>query len=602
MNKSTIRILPSHIVNQIAAGEVVERPASAIKELVENALDAHATRIDVTLEAGGKKRITVTDNGHGIIAEELPLALTRHATSKLEDDDLVTIRHLGFRGEALPSIASISRCTLTSRHVSADTAWSLSVNAGVAAPLAPAAHPVGTTITVEDIFYATPARLAFQKSDSTEYHAALDILKRLSMAHPHVHFTLHHNGKSTLHYPAQQGDLLDAILPRLSRIMGTEFTENALLVQAEKEYVQLYGYVSLPTYHRGTNALQYLFVNGRAVRDRQLLGAIRAAYQDVLAHDRHPLCALFLTLPPAWVDVNVHPAKAEVRFRDAQGVRGLIITAIRHALSQAGIRANTATAQQALHTLSTRSSENMQQPPLAWQPHARPAQHAQSLLTEFYQPISAPHTAAHDISMSPQEYTAPATHYPLGAAVAQLHGTYIVAQTAHSVILVDQHAAHERIVYEQMKAALSNDSLKTQPLLLPEVVEVGEEVAHGLMQHEATFQRLGLVLEHFGMGAVIVREIPAMLGKGDVKNLLLQLADNILEDGQRNVLEEKLHAICSTMACHGSVRAGRTLNITEMNALLRQMEATPNSGQCNHGRPTFVELSLHDIEKLFGRK
>jgi DNA mismatch repair protein MutL len=592
-----LRILPAQLINRIAAGEVIERPASALKELVENALDAGATRIDIALEAGGVRLISVADNGKGMTRDELPLALTRHATSKLPDDDLVHIRHLGFRGEALPSIASVSRLTLTSRTADAEHAWQVRVEGGEMGDVTPAARGVGTTVLVEDVFYATPARLKFLKSEVAELGAALDMVKRLAMAHPQVAFTLTHDGKTRLNLPQETGDLLNARLPRLSRIMGQDFAENALAVELERNGHRISGYGALPTFNRGTSGLQYLFVGGRPVRDRLLLGAIKGAYQDFLARDRHPVCVLFFDVPPEEVDVNVHPAKAEVRFRDNALVRALIVSGLRRTLSEAGHQASTSTAGQALSAMQPAIS-----PPTSyrqqagfscgWQPQARA--HSTNTYTQvagFYEPDT--HSPMPSLSTP---------SYPLGAACAQLHATYIVAETQDGLVIVDQHAAHERIVYERMKEAIASEGVKRQALLIPEVVTLSEEAVHALTAHAPALAELGLVFEPFGMGTVIVREVPAMLGDTDVQGLMRDLADDIAEYGEVLSLRERLEHICGTMACHGSVRAGRALSIAEMNALLRQMEATPHSGQCNHGRPTYVELKKTDIEKLFGRR
>ncbi len=599
MTHSKLRILPTRLINRIAAGEVIERPASALKELVENALDAQATRIDILLEEGGRRCISVADNGSGMSAAELPLALTRHATSKLPDDDLVRIAHLGFRGEALPSIASVSRLSLTSRTADAEHAWQLRVNAGEVGEPTPAARAIGTTVVVGELFHATPARLKFLKSEISELGAALDIVKRLAMAHAGTHFTLSHDGKSRLQLPAETADMLNGRLPRLARIMGQDFAENALELQVEREGCRMTGYAALPTFNRGTSGLQYLFVNNRPVRDRLLLGAIKGAYQDFLARDRHPVCVLFFELPCEEVDVNVHPAKAEVRFRDNAQVRSLIVGGIRQALQMAGHQASTTTAAMALRAATTYAAPPSVLPPsgftYGWQPQARGVSSNQAAaLAGFYEP-------AHPASSAPEQ-APPAATYPLGAAVAQLHGTYIVAETADGLVIVDQHAAHERLVYERMKGSIAAEGVKRQMLLIPEVISLGEAEAHGLLAHSDELRELGLVCEHFGGGTVIVREIPALLGECDVQGLIRDLADNLAEYGEALALRDRLEEICGTMACHGSLRAGRALNAAEMNALLRQMEATPHSGQCNHGRPTYVELKRHDIEKLFGRR
>ena len=612
-----IRRLPDTLVNRIAAGEVVERPASAIKELVENALDAGARRVEVSLRDGGKALITVTDDGRGMTAEELELAVERHATSKLPDEDLVNIRHLGFRGEALPSIAAVSRLTLSSREEGAEEAWSLSVEGGAKGKTKPVALTKGTRVEVRDLFYATPARLKFLKQARTETGHALDHMKRLAMAHPMAAFKLEEAGRSYLDLPAGQGELFDARLKRLGAIMGREFQENALPVEALREGIRLTGFIGLPTLNRANSQQQYLFVNGRPVRDKLLYGAIRGAYRDFLAHDRHPLLALFLELPPEEVDVNVHPMKAEVRFRDQGLVRGLIVSACRHALAEAGHRASTTVSQSALGSFQPREGVSPQAPYgggygyRASPPSAGMAERSrdfQAPLTGFEQAPSAPASGpSGQVDPETGEIIEPqdpgvSQDYPLGAARAQLHATYIVAQTSDGIVIVDQHAAHERLVYERMKQQLEGKGVARQMLLIPEVVELEERDLERLLERTDELAELGLVVERFGPGALVVRETPALLGKPDVKALLRDLADELAEMDQALALKERLGEVCGTMACHGSVRAGRRLNPEEMNALLRQMEATPHSGQCNHGRPTYVELKLADIERLFGRR
>ncbi len=604
----TIRRLPETLVNRIAAGEVVERPAAAVKELVENALDAQARHIDVAMGDGGRALITVTDDGCGMSADEVALAVERHATSKLPDDDLVCIKTLGFRGEALPSIGAVSRLTVTSRPrdpglegAGADAqAWSLGVDGGRHGALKPAAHASGTRVEVRDLFYATPARLKFLKSVRTEVGHAQDALNRLAMAHPHVGFTLVADGRDLLRLAAAEGELFDARLRRLGAIMGREFAENALPIEAEREGIRLSGYIGLPTLNRGTAQHQYLFVNGRPVRDKLLHGAVRGAYRDVLAHDRHPMLALFLDLPPDAVDVNVHPAKAEVRFRDPGLVRGLIVGACKHALAAAGHRASSSVATAALG---------------AARPFAGPLRPAGGFGAGFgagrgfAETAVAYHAPLPGLAAPPGAVSAPAgeppsdfVEYPLGAARAQVHATYVVAQTDDGIVIVDQHAAHERLVYERMKQQLAEGGVASQILLIPEVVELEEAAASRLAARAGELRELGLVIEPFGPGALAVRETPALLGEVDAAALLRDLADELSELGDTLSVRERLGEVCSTMACHGSVRAGRRLNVAEMNALLRQMEETPHSGQCNHGRPTYIELKLADIERLFGRR
>jgi DNA mismatch repair protein MutL len=594
-----IRRLPETLVNRIAAGEVVERPASAVKELVENAIDAGARRIEIVLQGGGRTLIAVSDDGAGMAADELALAVERHATSKLADDDLAHIRTLGFRGEALPSIGAVSRLALISRPRGADAAWSLAVEGGRVGAASPAAAPPGTRVEVRDLFFATPARLKFLKSERTEAAHALDAVRRLAMAHPAIAFALHDDGRAVLNCPAAAGDLFESRRQRLAQILGRDFTDNAAPIEAEREGMRLSGLAGLPTLSRGNALQQYLFVNGRPVRDKLFAGAVRGAYADFLARDRHPLVALFLEVPPAEVDVNVHPAKAEVRFRDAGLVRGLIVGAIRRALAQAGHRASTTVAGAALGALRP-----MVAPPRGFAyPIAGAGAAAPAGLREaaarFQAPLADLPPAAR--ATAPAEAEA-AQDRPLGAARAQLHGTYIVAQTAQGIVIVDQHAAHERLVYERMKEALAAGGVGRQALLLPEVVELDEADAARLAARRGELAELGLAIEPFGAGAVLVRETPALLGACDVKGLVRDLADELAELGSTLTLKERLEAVCASLACHGSVRAGRELSPEEMNALLRQMEATPHSGQCNHGRPTYVELKLADIERLFGRR
>lgn len=613
----TIRVLPTVTVNRIAAGEVIERPASAVKELVENAIDAGATRIEVQVNGGGKVGISVIDNGKGMTQEELALAIQRHATSKLPDDDLLNVHFLGFRGEALPSIGSVSRMEITSRTADGENAWNIRVEGGEVSDITPAAHPQGTRIDVRDLFYATPARLKFLKSDVAEVRQVSDIVQRLAMAHPEVAFSLTSDGRKLLRVEAsRQEELFDARLKRLADVMGREFGDNAMPIAAEREGATLYGFAGLPTYSRGTSTAQYLFVNGRPVRDKLLLGTVRAAYQDFLARDRHPVVALFLDIPCEEVDVNVHPAKAEVRFRDNAMIRGMIIGSLKHALAEAGFRASSTVSASAL---SSFRPEQSGMPPLPYNQPATGGYHAplHQQPAAFYdnaarQPQYDPQFAsmfaeappmarAQDPVMLSQPLPEP-QQYPLGAACAQLHETYVVAQTKDGIVIVDQHAVHERLVYERMKAALAETGIARQSLLIPEVVELDGYAANQLAARAEELAELGLVLEAFGEGAVVVREVPSLLGDTDVKGLVRDLADDLAEFGETLALRDKLEHVCGTMACHGSVRAGRKLNITEMNALLRQMEATPHSGQCNHGRPTYVELKLADIEKLFGRR
>ncbi|MDB5442153.1 MAG: mutL [Phenylobacterium sp.] len=611
-----IRRLPPELINRIAAGEVVERPASAVKELVENALDAGAASVEVQADGGGLSRILVADDGAGIPADELPLAVERHATSKLKpgadgDYDLLRIATLGFRGEALPSIGSVARLSIASRAKGSADAHAIFVDAGAVAAVSPAAFPTphGARVEVRDLFYATPARLKFMKSERSEALAIGEELKRQAMAHEAVAFTLDLDGRRSLRLPAEPAGP-EGRLARLSAIMGREFSQNALELDQEREGIRLTGFAGLPTYNRGNAGHQYLFVNGRPVRDRLLQGALRAAYADFLARDRHPLAALYVELDAGLVDVNVHPAKSEVRFRDPGLVRGLIIGALRHALAAAGHRASTTVASAALGGFKP---GGWTPPPSAagfsawrsggWNPSSAAA--AAAVLPGLEQ-VSARAEVTWDAPGMAEE-AGPGTvvdplDFPLGAARAQVHETYIVAQTRDGMIIVDQHAAHERLVYERMKAEMAQGGVARQALLLPEVVELDPAEAERVAAKAEELAALGLLIEPFGPGAILVREVPALLGETDAAGLVRDIADDLAENGQALALKERLEDVCSTMACHGSVRAGRRLTAAEMNALLRQMEATPHSGQCNHGRPTYVELNLADIERLFGRR
>jgi DNA mismatch repair protein MutL len=590
---------------------VVERPASVVKELVENALDAGARRIDIHLREGGRSLIVVEDDGKGMTRDELALAVERHATSKLPDDDLVHIHSFGFRGEALPSIGAVGRLAIASRACGADTAWAITVDGGVKSPPEPTARGEGTRVELRDLFYAVPARLKFLKSPRSESNAAQEIVERLAMAHPDVSFTLRDEERLALRLPAIGADLLQdpaaATLERLGAVMGRDFADNAARLDALRESVRLTGFAGLPTLNRATSTQQFLFVNGRPVKDRLIIGAIRGAYQDFLARDRHPMVALFVDLPAEEVDVNVHPAKAEVRFRDAALVRGLIVSAIRTALAEAGHRASTTVATGTLGAFSAPTQigaqflTHLSAPWRGYTPgpaRSSPGLAAQALAA--FAPLSAEiDRPSARVDPAPVEQ-APA--HPLGVARAQVHETYIVAQTADGIVIVDQHAAHERLVYERMKAALASGAVARQALLIPEVVELDGPNAERLAARAPELAELGLVIEGFGAGAIVVREVPALLGQSDVRGLIQDLADELAELGDALSLKERLQEVCSTMACHGSVRAGRRLTQPEMDALLRQMEATPHSGQCNHGRPTYVELKLADIERLFGRR
>jgi DNA mismatch repair protein MutL len=622
-----IRRLSKETVNRIAAGEVIERPASAVKELVENALDAGATRIDASIEGGGLTRIVVEDNGCGMDRDQLATAIERHATSKLPvgadgQDDLLNIGSMGFRGEALPSIGSVARLTITTQDAELGEAWELRVEGGGedGPRPAPSLGRQGTRVEVADLFYATPARLKFVKSERAESTAVADVIKRLALARSDVGFFLSVDGRSRVSAPVEHhDDPVEARRARLSAILGADFGENALIIDQEREGVRLTGLASLPTYNRGSNQHQFLFVNGRPVKDRLIVGAVRGAYQDFLARDRHPVAALYVDLPAGQVDVNVHPAKAEVRFRDSGLVRGLIVGALRHALAGAGHRASTTVAGYALGRAQPQAAPGA--PPLAraggWG-HRPSPEWEQSLRDTASQPdygstlapgMSArvepdydagPDAASQDAGAPTEPQDTPA--YPLGVARAQVHTTYVIAQTDDGLVIVDQHAAHERLVYERMKAQIANTGVARQSLLVPEIVELDEAEARRVLERADQLAELGLVIEPFGAGALAVREVPAILKRLNVQGLIRDLADEIAEYDEALSLKEQLEEVVGTMACHGSVRAGRRLTGEEMNALLRDMEATPHSGQCNHGRPTYVELKLADIERLFGRR
>mgnify|MGYP000633230015 CR=1 FL=1 len=616
----TLRRLPDGLVNRIAAGEVVERPAAAVKELVENALDAGARRVDVRLRDGGRGRIVVADDGCGMTPAELRLAVQRHCTSKLDGEDLVHIRHLGFRGEALPSIGAVARLSVTSRARGADAAWCIDVDAGAVGEPEPAALTEGTRVEVRDLFYATPARLKFLKQARTETQHVLDTVQRLGLAHPQVGFSLADDSRTLLRLDPADGELLDARLTRLAAVLGRDFTPNALPIDARRDDLHLTGYIGLPTLNRPNAQGQYLVVNGRPVRDKLLHGALRGAYSDFLAKDRHPVVGLFLDCPPEAVDVNVHPAKTEVRFRQPALVRGLIVSACQHALAEAGHRASSTVADQAMQRARPGGAPNggggggpSRVAATGYQPaSAGPPAGLSETAVAYDAPLdrdggdlpglnAQPGARADAVPESARESLEAAASHPLGAARAQLHETYIVAQTTDGLVVVDQHAAHERLVYERMKAQLDADGVTRQMLLIPEVVELDPAAAERLAARADELARLGLVLERFGGGTLIVREVPALLREPDAQGLVRDLADDLGEMDTSVALTDRLMHVCATMACHGSVRAGRRLGLDEMNALLRQMEQTPHTGQCNHGRPTYVELKLGDIEKLFGR-
>ena len=602
----TIRILPSNLVNQIAAGEVVERPSSVVKELVENALDAKATAIDVHLNDGGKALITVTDNGKGMTKDEVAVAVERHATSKLPDDNLFNICFFGFRGEALPSISSVSRLEIITRKENDENGWKIEVNGGVKSEVKPAACVKGTRIEVRDLFYATPARLKFLKSASSETANCADVIQRIALANPDVSFSLYAEGKKKFFYPASSNDLFEARLQRLADVMGKDFRENSILIDAQRENLRISGYVSLPTLNKANSLSQFLFVNNRPVRDKLLLGAIKGAYQDVLASGRYPMCALFFDISPQDVDVNVHPMKAEVRFYDNNLVRGLLVSSIKNALARAsGKTSNTLDLSQIAKVEQVAFDDNLSlNEPQVYNPAIKLGNYQsfsyggskrQADLPDLEYKFSVK-TEEVDYSDVVQEEIG-----ALGLAKAQINDTYIIAQTPDSLIIVDQHAAHERIVMERLKAGLETKNQASQILLLPEIIDLSMSEKNKLLSASDDLAKLGLEIEEFGTTAVLVRSTPALLGEVDAKALVKDLAEQIVEWGSGFDLKEKLHLVCATLACHGSVRAGRRLNIEEMNKLLRDMEKTPHSGQCNHGRPTYVELKMKDIAHLFDR-
>jgi DNA mismatch repair protein MutL len=593
--RPVIRQLDEAAINRIAAGEVVERPAAAVKELVENALDAGAGRITVDIADGGKTLIRVTDDGCGMTPDDLPLALSRHATSKIDGSDLLDIRSFGFRGEALPSLGAVGRLTITSRATG--EAAQIACEGSRLSPIRPAALTRGTVVELKDLFFATPARLKFLRSDRAEMQAVTEVIRRLAMAEPQVGFTLRDvtGGEARTLFRADPatGDLFDALHSRLASVIGRDFTDNALKIDAERDGLRLQGYAALPTYSRGSSAQQYLFVNGRPVLDRMLYGALRAAYFDVLSRDRHPAAVLNLIADPQRVDVNVHPAKAEVRFREPDAARSLIITALKSALTGAGHRASS--------TVGAATLDAFRPEPRVYQMD-RPSQASLSRAFAFQSPGFAEAPQALAFAPPREEEAQPQDDHPLGAARAQLHENYIVAQTATGIVIVDQHAAHERLVYERLKRQLAETGIRAQALLIPEIVDLSPTDAARLLDAAPALAEVGLTIEPFGGNAVAIRETPAVLGPVNGAALVRDILDELADSGDSQLVRAKIDAILSRMACHGSVRSGRQMRPEEMNALLREMEATPLSGQCNHGRPTYVELSLHDIERLFGRR
>ena len=595
--RPVIRQLDEGAINRIAAGEVVERPASAVKELVENALDAGARRITIDYADGGKTLIRVQDDGCGMSSDDLPLALSRHATSKIDGSDLLDIHTFGFRGEALPSLGAVGRLTIASR-VPGDAGVEISVTGGATGPLKPVACNGGTTVVLRDLFYATPARLKFLRTDRAEAQAIADVVKRLAMAEPFVTFVLRDvsgdgDGRVVFRAEGEQGDLFGALQARLAGVIGREFAENALAIDAEREGLHLTGFAALPTYSRGSAVAQYLFVNGRPVRDKLLTGALRGAYFDFLSRDRHPAAALFLDCDPNLVDVNVHPAKSEVRFRDPGIARGLIVSALRHALAEAGHRASTTVASETLGAMTP--------PPTGARVYQmeRPSQGARSASFDAQAPVFA--EAASPFGRVDDTSADDAQDYPLGTARGQVHENYIIAQTATGMVIVDQHAAHERLVYEKLKQQMADKGVASQALLIPEIIELSAGDCARLLEIAEDLARFGLCVEAFGGDAIAVREVPAILGAVDARGIVLDVLDELADQNASNLVQARVEAILSRMACHGSVRSGRRMRAEEMNALLREMEATPHSGQCNHGRPTYVELKLADIERLFGR-
>jgi DNA mismatch repair protein MutL len=609
----SIRQLSPDLVNRIAAGEVIERPASAVKELVENAIDAGARHIEVVTANGGLELIRVTDDGNGMDTADLSLCVERHATSKLAGEDLLRIATLGFRGEALPSIGSVARLVVASRPRGSGEGYAVEVDAGRKSEARPTPMNGGTRVEVHDLFYATPARLKFMKSEVAENNAINQLVKRFVLAFPEIGFSLASGERASFTFPAVQPGDDEGLRVRLSRVMGQDFASDALALAAEREGVRVEGFAGLPTLNRPTQQMQHLFVNGRPVKDRLLMAALRAAYGDMVPRGRHPMAALFITVPAEEVDVNVHPTKAEVRFRDSGLVRGLVISGVRGALAEAGAKTTVALSDDALAHAAQGGAANAQPMPrysgASW---GRPGTSSRSGYTSgrygpgfaenWQMPLEGLAAVSANTAAASAEPEPETREFPLGAARAQLHNTYIVAETASSVVIVDQHAAHERLVYEKLKNALGNGGIERQGLLIPEVVELDASLAALVTSRASELERLGLVLEAFGDGAVLVREVPALLAKGDIKALVADLAEELGHLGTAASLEDRLHRILATVACHGSVRAGRSLRPEEMNALLREMEATPAAGQCNHGRPTYVELRLADIEKLFARR
>lgn len=634
--RKNIISLPDHIVCRIAAGEVVERPAGALKELIENAIDAGATKIDVQIKDGGKSFLKIDDNGHGIPKDELKIALARHATSKLvmsdtNDFDLSTINHLGFRGEALAAIASVSNLTLESYVEGQEHGFAITANAGIMADIKPCSRMNGTSITIENLFHSVPARLGFLKSDRSEHIAVCDVIKRQALMYPHIGFSLYEDGKKILNYAPSHDDLLHARFGRIGDIISREFIENAMPIELIRDRITIEGLCSVPTYHRGNGLQQFLYVNGRSIRDKMLTGILRAAYSEHLARDRHPICVLFITVPTADIDVNVHPTKAEVRFKDDYLVRSSIITAIRTAISLIGHKASSHTTKLAIDSIVKESHLNPQTAHShTYQIHEKthtpaPIMGLQSIgiskksysvpqktlnyqLQDILPHTTPPQTSnftPNNIASEPTETQTPQTQSPLpplGYATSQLHLTYIISQTDTGMIIVDQHAAHERIILEKIKTAMKQGGLTPQSLLIPEIIDVSDHEFLVLSEKIDDLKKLGLIIEPFGNGQILIRSIPAFFTGGNIKGLVKDLCDDLCDNRQADSLMERINLICATFACHHSVRAGRKLSLEEMNALLRDMEITEGSGQCNHGRPTYITLEKKDIERLFGRK
>lgn len=592
-----IRILPQTLINQIAAGEVVERPASVVKELVENAIDAKATEINISIRNGGKNLIAISDNGIGLNKESLSLAVERHATSKIPDADLFNINTLGFRGEALPSIGAISKLKITSKIETENSGWCLSVDGGTKQNIMPASHPKGTKVEVRDLFFATPARLKFLKTSTTETNYIIDIVNRIAIGFPHIKFTLKDDKKILLDFTKEQKNISKK-LNRLSKIMGEDFVENNLLIDEKYEDTEITGYVSLPTLNRSNTRFQYLFVNERPVKDKLLNYAIRIAYQDFLPKDRCPLVALFIKVHPKEVDINVHPAKIEVRFRNSIAIRNIIIMSIKNALNKTNVGVATTISNAAIRAITPTETKSYYQsiPQRQYVPK-------QQTLPGFVIPAMMEqkqqlNTTVQELEQEEENIS----NYPLGLARAQVHNTYIISETENSIVIIDQHAAHERLVYESIKADMKENKVESQILLIPEIIELTETEINVVMNYKTQLLEFGLELDKFGSKAIIVRAVPSIIGQVDIKALVKNLSDDLNESEEIISLKEKIQDICATMACHGSIRAGRRLTTTEMNALIRKMETTSRSGQCSHGRPTYIELKKNDIEKLFKRK